>query len=76
MHDVRIYVIQIRGEVEEDEINDVTPLHVKVIRVAANTTLLAACTDQAGFVGLVRHLHSLGFVLLAMRCEPRCAEDA
>ncbi len=35
MRDVRIYVIQIRGEVEADEINPMSPLHVKVIRVAA-----------------------------------------
>ncbi len=76
MYAVRSYFIEIRGAVEADDINLMSPLHVKVIRVAANTTLLAAWTDQAGFVGLVRHLHSLGFVLLAMRCEPCSLEDA
>ncbi len=75
MYDLHTYVIQIRGAVDEAEMNHMSPLHVKVIRVAPDATLLAACTDQAGFVGLVRHLHSLGFVLLWMGCEPRSVED-
>jgi hypothetical protein len=32
-------------------------------------TVLTICTDQAGLIGMMRHLHSRGIVFLAMRRE-------
>jgi hypothetical protein len=50
IHNVRIYKIQIHGQVKEGE----------------DSTFIAVRTDQSGLVGLVRHLHGLGLVLLSM----------
>jgi hypothetical protein len=32
-------------------------------------TLFTVCTDQSGLIGLMRHLHGLGFVFLSVNCE-------
>ena len=37
-----------------------------VVRAASEATLLSIGTDQSGLIGLIRHLHGLGFVLLSV----------
>ena len=66
MNDVCTYLIQLAGQVEEDEINAMSPLRATVEWVDAAATVLAACTDQAGLIGLMRHLHGLGLVFLSV----------
>ena len=78
MNDICAYHIQLRGQVDEGEINAKSPLQMTVEQVEADkehphaATLLTVCTDQSGLVGLLRHLHGLGFVLL---CVSRVGTD-
>ena len=40
-----------------------------VEQVDPAATHLFVQTDQSGFIGLMRHLHALGFVFLSMSCK-------
>ncbi len=66
MNDTCTYLIEICGHVEEPEINELSPLAVTVEGAAQGVTTVTACCDQAGLIGLLRHLHGLGFVFLAV----------
>lgn len=61
------YHIRVRGEVDEELFNKKSPLQIKVVRADPDATLFAVCTDQSGLIGLIRHLHGQGFVLLSVR---------
>ena len=67
MDDIITYTIQILGQVDEREINALSPLHIHIERIEARASLLSVCTDQSGIIGLIRHLHNLGLVFLAVR---------
>jgi hypothetical protein len=69
MNDMGTYLVQLRGQVGEGEVNALSPLQVTVARVDAAATLLTVCTDQSGLIGLLRHLHGLGFVFVSINCE-------
>ena len=66
MSDTGTYHIRVRGQVNEDELNATSPLLMTVVRTDADTTLLSVRTDQSGLIGLMRHLHGLGFVFLSI----------
>ncbi len=66
MDDICTYQILIHGQVDEDDLNDDSPLRLTVEQAGMDVTLLAVRTDQAGLIGLIRHLHGLGFVLLSI----------
>lgn len=72
MPDVCAYSIRLRGRVSEEEINARSPLQVileggpLLPPSGPPVTTFRARTDQAGLMGLLRHLHSLGFVLLTV----------
>ncbi len=66
MNDKCTYHIQIRGQVDESEINAMSPSQITVEQAGTDATLFAVRTDQSGLVGLLRHLHGLGFVLLSV----------
>ena len=72
MDDIRTYLIQLCGQVSESDLNAMSPIQTTVERVDTVATLLTVCTDQSGLVGLIRHLHGRGFVLLSVtvRDEP------
>lgn len=62
------YVIKIEGCVDGNLADWFGPLHI-ASAVADDgrivTTLSGVVTDQAGLVGLIRHLHGMGIVLLS-----------
>ena len=72
MNDKCTYHIQLRGQVDEGDINATSPLQITVALAETNKgdsrsgTLITVCTDQSGLVGLLRHLHGLGFVFLSV----------
>ena len=71
MHDICTYTIQLRGQVSESEINDLGPLPMTVEKARAEATWFTIHTDQSGLIGLMRHLHGLGFVFLSVdRLDP------
>jgi hypothetical protein len=71
MNDLCTYTLQLYGQVTESEINALGPLQMSVEKTAPNATWFTICTDQSGLVGLLRHLHGLGFTFLSIdRLDP------
>ncbi len=71
------YVIQIEGGIDQnlaDWFGPVTLSSAVGDDGRMVTTLSGLATDQAGLVGLIRHLHGLGIVLLAFKREMPSAE--
>lgn len=66
MRDICIYHIKLRGSVRENEINVSSPLRLNLEQAINGETLLSLSTDQSGLVGLLRHLHGLGYVFLSI----------
>ncbi len=63
------YVVRVHGHVDASLLDESGP--VRIAGVAAGgereaATELRVVTDQAGLIGLIRHLHGLGIVLLAV----------
>jgi len=69
MQDICTYQVEVQGPVEENDINAMSPLQMTLVGGDAATTLFVVCTDQAGLIGLMRHLHGRGFVLRSVRSE-------
>lgn len=63
---MNIYHIQLRGQVDEEEINTMSPL--QMVREGGDTAVtdFSVHTDQSGLVGLMRHLRGLGYVFLSV----------
>ena len=70
MHDLCTYHVRVQGWVEEKVLNASSPLRVTVVRADAEASLLSLRADQSGLIGLIRHLHGHGFVLLSV-CRER-----
>jgi hypothetical protein len=66
MQETYIYHIEVQGQVEENDFNTTSPLRVMVARTDAGSTLFTLHADQSGLVGLIRHLHHQGFLLLSL----------
>ena len=69
MQDIRTYRIEVRGQVDENDLNSMSPYKMTVVRVDTAATLFTIRTDQSGLIGTIRHLHGQGFVLLSVTCE-------
>jgi hypothetical protein len=69
MHDICTYQIEVQGQVDENAFNATSPLQMTVVRVDTAATLFTICADQSGLIGLIRHLHGHGFVLLSVYRE-------
>jgi hypothetical protein len=69
MDDICIYQIELQGQLDELDLSLASPLSFRLLRPCPDTTVIAVCTDQSGLIGLLRHLHGRGLVLLAVRCE-------
>ena len=70
MNTMCTYRLQIRGQVDEHDLAAGSPLQITVEQTEAAATWLTVCTDQSGLIGLMRHLHGRGFVLLAVQRKP------
>jgi hypothetical protein len=69
MQDVHTYHVEVRGRLDERDVNAMGPLQVTAARVDKAATVLKVRTDQAGLIGLLRHLHGRGDVLLSVTRE-------
>ena len=69
MKDYCTYLVQLRGQVTENEINRMSPLTMVVVQTDTTATLVSISADQSGLIGLLRHLHGRGFMLLSVTCE-------
>ena len=72
MHEACIYRIKVRGLVDESDLNAMSPLQITMVQADADgedrcaATLLTIHADQSGLIGLIRHLHGRGLVLLSV----------
>jgi len=66
MSDLGTYLIQLGGQMDETEINVMSPFQMTVEQVDDASTLLSIYTDQSGLIGLIRHLHNRGFTLMSI----------
>lgn len=66
MQETYIYHIEVQGEIAEHEFNITSPFRVSIKQTDSAATVLSLHADQSGLVGLIRHLHHQGFVILSM----------
>lgn len=66
MNDLCTYTIELSGQVDEQDINGMSPLEITVVQAEPDSTSLTVCTDQSGLIGLMRHLHGMGLVVLSV----------
>jgi hypothetical protein len=69
MHESCFYQIVVRGQVDESDLNALSPFQTRVLRMDTTATRFTIRTDQSGLIGLMRHLHGRGFVLLSVLRE-------
>jgi hypothetical protein len=69
VQDIHTYHIEVQDKVEEKAFNATSPLRMTVVREDAAGTLFTICADQSGLIGLIRHLHRQGFVILSVSRE-------
>jgi hypothetical protein len=69
MQEICIYRIEVRGYVEENDLNTMSPFKMTVVRADTGATLFTIRADQSGLIGVLRHLHGRGFVLLSVTRE-------
>jgi len=66
VQEIYTYHIEVQGQVNEKDFNITSPLQVTVKQTDSAATSLTLHADQSGLVGLIRHLHHQGFVILSM----------
>lgn len=66
---MNLYWITLRGQVDVREANASSPHQMTPIAMQAGNTTITICTDQSGLIGLVRHLHNLGFDIVSIVCK-------
>lgn len=72
--DTCTYQIEVRGQADENDLQVMSLLHLTVVQVndkeqPSASTQLTIRTDQSGLIGLLRHLHARGVMLLAIHRE-------
>jgi hypothetical protein len=68
-NDVRTYKIRIQGRVADEDIRATSPLPFTIEQVEGTNTSITLRADQSGIIGLIRHLHGLGLVLISISCD-------
>jgi hypothetical protein len=67
MHNICTYRMEVRGQVDENVFSATSPLQITVVQMDSMATVFTVSTDQSGLIGLLRHLHQQGFVILSVR---------
>ena len=75
MHDIRTYRVEVLGHIDATAFNATGPLRIAVVRKDSAATLFTIRTDQSGLIGLMRHLHGQGFVLLSVHRTERAVSE-
>ena len=67
--ELRTYHIEVRGRMDESDLNATSPLQMNVAGTDEDSMRLTVHTDQSGLLGLIRHLHGLRLALLSLSCK-------
>jgi hypothetical protein len=66
MNDTRTYQIVVQDLLDENDLNAASPIHMEMAVAEGAASMLTVCTDQSSLIGLIRHLHARGLVLLSI----------
>ena len=66
MQAVCIFHIRVQGQLEEHNFNALSPYQITQVCEGQDSTRLAIHADQSGLIGLLRHLHQQGYLLLSI----------
>jgi hypothetical protein len=69
MDAISTYHITVRGCIDQDDLNLMSPLAITVVRADVTATEFIIRADQSGLIGLLRHLHGRGVAFLSVTCE-------
>ncbi len=69
MDETCAYQIKVQNGLDDNAFNATSPVQVVLARVDAEATYLTLHADQSGLIGLLRHLHQQGYVLLSVSRE-------
>jgi hypothetical protein len=69
MHELHTYHIEVRGRMDEPDLNATSPIQMTVTGTDGDSMRLTVHTDQSGLIGLIRHLHGLGLAPLSLSCK-------
>ena len=69
MHELSTYRIEVRGRIDERDINARSPHRTTLVRTGPQSTHFTICADQSGLIGMIRHLHDRGLVILSLTRE-------
>lgn len=69
MDELCTYQIEVRGQVDEKDLNTISPLEMTAVLVEPTATFFTIHTDQSGLIGLLRHLHARGLIFLSVQRE-------
>ncbi len=69
MDDSRTYLIELQGQLNESDLPPTGPLAMRWLHQETGSTTFIVHTDQSGLIGLLRHLHGRGLVLLSLQLE-------
>ena len=69
MNEVYTYQIELQGQDEDTDLNATSPLHMSVVQAAKTASRLSARPDQSGLIGLIRHLHARGYVIMSINSD-------
>jgi hypothetical protein len=67
MQELCTYQIEIQGCLEEKDFNLMSPNRITEVRACPDTVQFTTYADQSGLIGLLRHLHQQGYVLLSIQ---------
>jgi hypothetical protein len=70
MEDRRTYQIKVHGQIDEDDLNAISPFRIRLVSARETATRFTVQTDQSGLIGLLRHLHGRGLIILSISCKP------
>ncbi len=71
MEDICNITIEVRGCVDAEDLNAASPVKLDLVGILNGNTWLSAQTDQSGLIGILRHLHGMGILLLSFKVEER-----
>lgn len=66
MNELWRYSIRIKEQIDRDDINRISPVKVNQARIENSHTMCELTTDQAGLIGVLRHLHQRGFTIIGV----------
>lgn len=66
MEKICTYQIEVKGKIDQKAFNAGSPILIELEKQDQNSARFTALADQSGLIGLIRHLHHQGFLVLSV----------